>query len=104
MLRDALALLAAAAREVGPAALEGYHQLYYRLASEGCAGLGAWLWDALRYTETPYGKLAGPEVGEGELEQAARRAGRRRRAHRRRVQRNRFGQDDGGRDLQNHNR
>lgn len=39
-------------------ACESWAALYYLLKSEGHGGLGGWLWDALRFTETPYGHLA----------------------------------------------
>ena len=74
MLKDALQLLdAAAARRDGEGALAAYDQMFYRLKAEGYSGLGTWLWDALRYTETPYGDLAGSGRSDPELEGAARR-------------------------------
>ena len=53
VLSGAAAFLDAAARRDGEAALEAYNQLFYHLRAEGYPGLGSWLWDALRYTETP---------------------------------------------------
>ena len=73
MLKAALQLLDAAARRDGEEALAAYDQMFYRLHEEGCPGLGAWLWDALRYTETPCGTLLGAEGSDPELERAARR-------------------------------
>ena len=73
MLREAAALVDAAAHRDGEAALGAYEALFYRLRAEGYSGLGAWLWDALRYTETPYGALAGSDRSDPELERAARR-------------------------------
>ena len=73
MLRDVLQLLDAAAQRDGEGALAAYDQLFYRLKAEGTPGLGAWLWDALRYTETPYGTQAGTGRADPELEGAARR-------------------------------
>ena len=73
MLKDALQLLDAAARRDGEGALAAYDQMFYRLKAEGYSGLGAWLWDTLRYTETPYGDLAGSGRSDPELEGAARR-------------------------------
>ena len=73
MLKDALQLLDAAARRDGEGALAAYDQMFYRLKAEGYSGLGAWLWDTLRYTETPYGDLAGSGRSDSELEGAARR-------------------------------
>ena len=73
MLKDALQLLDAAARRDGEGALAAYDQMFYRLKAEGYSGLGTWLWDTLRYTETPYGDLAGSGRSDPELERAARR-------------------------------
>ena len=38
----------------GTEALEAYTQLFHLLRREGYQGLGDWLWDGLRYVETPY--------------------------------------------------
>ena len=73
MLKDALQLLNAAARRDGEGALAAYDQMFYLLKAEGYSGLGTWLWDTLRYTETPYGDLAGSGRSDPELEEAARR-------------------------------
>ncbi len=73
VLESALRFLDAAAQKDGEAALEAYDRLFYRLREEGYAGLGDWLWDALRYTETPYGTLAGEGGADAPLEAAARR-------------------------------
>lgn len=73
MLKDALQLLDAAARRDGEGALAAYDQMFYLLKAEGYSGLGTWLWDTLRYTETPYGDLAGSGRSDPELEGAARR-------------------------------
>lgn len=73
MLKDALQLLDAAARRDGEGALAAYDQMFYHLKAEEYSGLGAWLWDTLRYTETPYGDLAGSGRSDSELEGAARR-------------------------------
>ena len=73
MLKDALQLLDAAARRDGEGALAAYDQMFYRLKAEGYSGLGTWMWDTLRYTETPYGDLAGSGRSDPELERAARR-------------------------------
>lgn len=71
MLKDALQLLDAAARRDGEGALAAYDQMFYLLKAEGYSGLGTWLWDTLRYTETPYGDLAGSGRSDPELEGAA---------------------------------
>ena len=73
MLKDALQLLDAAARRDGEGALAAYDQMFYLLKAEGYSGLGTWMWDTLRYTETPYGDLAGSSRSDSELEGAARR-------------------------------
>ena len=73
MLKDALQLLDAAARRDGEGALAAYDQMFYLLKAEGYSGLGTWMWDTLRYTETPYGDLAGSGRSDPELEGAARR-------------------------------
>lgn len=73
MLKDALQLLDAAARRDGEGALAAYDQMFYLLKAEGYSGLGTWMWDTLRYTETPYGDLAGSGCSDPELEGAARR-------------------------------
>ena len=73
MLKDALQLLDAAARRDGEGALAAYDQMFYLLKAEGYSGLGTWMWDTLRYTETPYGDLAGSGRSDSELEGAARR-------------------------------
>ena len=72
MLKDALQLLDAAARRDGEGALAAYDQMFYLLKAEGYSGLGTWMWDTLRYTETPYGDLAGSGRSDPELEGAAR--------------------------------
>lgn len=71
MLKDALQLLDAAARRDGEGALAAYDQMFYLLKAEGYSGLGTWMWDTLRYTETPYGDLAGSGRSDPELEGAA---------------------------------
>ena len=73
LLKDALQLLDAAARRDGEGALAAYDQMFYRLKAEGYSGLGTWLWDTLRYTETPFGDLASSGRSDPELERAARR-------------------------------
>ena len=73
LLQGALHLLDAVAARDGETALEEYDRLFYRLKEAGYSGLGAWLWDQLRYTETPYGSLAGSGGHDPELEGAARR-------------------------------
>jgi hypothetical protein len=66
-------LLDALCQEKGELALERYTQLFYALRAEGCQGLGDWLWDYLRYTESPYALLAEAGASDPALENAARR-------------------------------
>ena len=57
----------------GENALNAYAELFYALRKEGCEGLGDWLWDYLRYTETPYARLMERGGSDPALENAARR-------------------------------
>ena len=41
----------------GEAALDAYTEIFYGLRQAGKTGLGDWLWDRLRYTESPYPAL-----------------------------------------------
>ncbi len=65
------ALLDAIGAREGERAVEAYAKLFYTLRQEGFQGLGDWLWDALRYTETPYGKLCETGGIDPALENAA---------------------------------
>lgn len=53
--------------------VEEYAKLFYTLRSGGYAGLGDWLHDQLRYTESPYALLAEQGGSDPALEEAARR-------------------------------
>ena len=66
-------LLNAICAQTGTAALDNYTELFYTLRSEGCQGLGDWLWDQLRYTETLYSRLIDRGGSDPALENAARR-------------------------------
>ena len=66
-------LLQALCNGDGDAALEQYSALFYTLRAEGCQGLGDWLWDQLRYEESPYALLAERDGSDPVLEKAARR-------------------------------
>ena len=66
-------LLEACVRPAGEEALEAYTRLFCRLREEGFQGLGDWLWDYLRYTQSPYAQLAEGEGRDPALENAARR-------------------------------
>lgn len=57
----------------GESALMFYADLFYTLRKEGYEGLGDWLWDQLRYTETPYSRLIDQGRSDPALENAARR-------------------------------
>ena len=57
----------------GEEALEHYVSRFHLLRSNGCEGLGDWLWDWLRYTETPYSRLIDQGKSDPALENAARR-------------------------------
>ena len=57
----------------GEEALEEYVSRFYVLRSDGYEGLGDWLWDWLRYNETPYSRLIGQGKSDPALENAARR-------------------------------
>lgn len=50
--------LYALVRENPLAAAQGYAKLYHDLKAGGYAGFGDFLWDWLRYTDTPYGLMA----------------------------------------------
>ena len=65
--------LSAWRRGQGEEALECYIQLFYTLRQEGFQGLGDWVWDYLRYTESPYGTLAAQGGQDPALSYAARR-------------------------------
>ncbi len=66
-------LLDALCYQEGEAALDPYTSLFHVLRLEGCEGLGDWLWDWLRYNETPYSRLIDRGESDPALENAARR-------------------------------
>ncbi|MDE6590438.1 MAG: ATP-binding protein, partial [Oscillospiraceae bacterium] len=68
----ALRLVTRTAHGDGLGALEAYTDLFYQLRQEGYPGLGAWLADALRWSEGPYPRLAERSGSDPALEQAAR--------------------------------
>ena len=72
-LRDIRRLLDALARGDGEAALEAYVSHFHLLRQGGYEGLGDWLWDQLRYTETPYSRLLDRGGSDPALENGARR-------------------------------
>ncbi len=71
--RDAGCLLDHLHDKEGAEALEDYTDLFYDLRQEGHEGLGDWLWDWLRYTETSYSRLIDQGRSDPALENAARR-------------------------------
>ena len=70
---NAATLLDALSNREGEDALTAYTALFYTLRQEGCEGLGDWLWDQLRYTESPYSRLIDRDGSDPALENAARR-------------------------------
>lgn len=70
---NAATLLDALSNREGEDALTAYTALFYALRQEGCEGLGDWLWDWLRYTESPYSRLIDQGKSDPALENAARR-------------------------------
>ena len=71
--RDAGCLLDHLHGKEGIETLEDYTDLFYDLRQEGYEGIGDWLWDWLRYTETPYSRLIDQGKSDPALENAARR-------------------------------
>lgn len=71
--RAALRLLDALDAGEGEGALTAYTDLFYLLRKEGYAGPGAWLWDALRYGESPYAAALDAGGADKALETAAQR-------------------------------
>lgn len=57
----------------GEEALSAYAKLFQALCDGGFDGIGDWLWDKLRYTETPFALSAQSDSASPALEQAARR-------------------------------
>lgn len=66
-------LLDALYQKSGEEALEEYVSRFHVLRSDGYEGLGDWLWDWLRYNETPYSRLIDQGKSDPALENAARR-------------------------------
>ena len=56
----------------GEEALEGYTHLFYTLKDEGSQSLGSWIYDALRYQESPYARMVEKGPYDAVLERAAR--------------------------------
>ncbi len=66
-------LLDALAARQGEEALAAYTDFFYELKTEGYMGLGDWLWDALRFADSPYGLLVERGGQDAALENVARR-------------------------------
>ena len=66
-------LLDKLARQDSAGAAEDYAALFYALRAGNYSGLGDWLHDQLRYTESPYARLAEERGSDPALEGAARR-------------------------------
>ncbi len=73
VLLHVTALLDALTARRGEQALESYTAVFYALREAGFFGLGDWLWDQLRYTETPYALLAERDGTDPALENGAMR-------------------------------
>ena len=73
LMMQVRSLLDALAAENGEGALNAYTELFYGLRQAGKTGLGDWLWDRLRYTESPYPALLDRGGSYPALEAAARR-------------------------------
>lgn len=69
----AMDLLDALNAHQGERALDAYCALFQTLRQEGFQGMGPWLWDQLRYEESPYALLAEQDGSDPALENAARR-------------------------------
>lgn len=71
VMEQALRLVDCAASADGSGGLSAYTRLFYLLRSAGYPGLGQWLADALRWSESPYPRLAEREGRDPVLERAA---------------------------------
>lgn len=71
IMRQALCLINCVTREDGLGGLDAYTELFYLLRSAGYSGLGQWLKDALRWSESPYPQLVEREGQDPILERAA---------------------------------
>ena len=73
VLVQAAGLLDALYKGQGERALDCYTALFSALRTGGFQGIGSWLWDALRYTESPYAHLTEMGGADPALENTARR-------------------------------
>ena len=72
VMESALRLVRAVAEGDGETGLDAYTDLFYRLRIEGFPGLGCWLSEALRWSESPYPRLVEAGQRDPALERAAR--------------------------------
>ena len=72
VMESALRLVRAVAEGDGETGLDAYTDLFYRLRIEGFPGLGCWLSEALRWSESPYPRLVEAGQRGPALERAAR--------------------------------
>ncbi|MGM9605920.1 MAG: ATP-binding protein [Oscillospiraceae bacterium] len=73
LMKQVAALLDAVTAGRGEDAIAAYIEVFYQLRQAGCAGLGDWLDEQLRYDESPYPLLAERSGSDPALENAARR-------------------------------
>ena len=73
VLEQVMELLSAIKKEKGEEALEAYTELFYTLRTAGFDCLGTWLWERLRFDNSPYAHLAEAGGNDPALEGAARR-------------------------------
>ena len=73
VMEQVMSLLKAIKKEKGEEALEAYTGLFYTLRTAGFDSIGDWLWERLRFDESPYARLAEQGASDPVLEQAARR-------------------------------
>ena len=72
VMESALRLVRAVAEGDGETGLDAYTDLFYRLRAENFPGLGCWLREALRWSESPYPRLVEAGQRDPALERAAR--------------------------------
>lgn len=72
VMKSALRLVRAVAEGDGETGLDAYTDLFYRLRAENFLGLGCWLSEALRWSESPYPRLVEAGQRDPALERAAR--------------------------------
>lgn len=73
VMRHALCLLDCIHKQDGERALAEYTSLFYALREAGHHSLGEWLWDELRFSETPFSAMIDSGRSDPALENAAQR-------------------------------